>query len=80
MDQTGPTVLDVLSRDAAAAPKQGLPEVWEAYRSERAACASPFAAAVIVASQVDRLGFAFAVGYPAALEHMIEGVRLPCAL
>ena len=80
MDQTGPTVLDVLSRDAAAAPKQGLPEVWEAYRSERAAGASPLTAAVIVASQVDRLGFAFAVGYPAALEHMIEGVRLPCAL
>jgi alkylation response protein AidB-like acyl-CoA dehydrogenase len=73
-------LLDVLSRDAAAAPKQGLPEVWEAYRSERAAGASPFTAAVIVASQVDRLGFAFAVGYPAALEHMIEGVRLPCAL
>ena len=80
MDQTGPTLLDVLSRDAAAAPKEGLPEVWEAYRSERAAGASPFTAAVLVASQVDRLGFAFAVGYPAALEQMIEGVRLPAAL
>lgn len=80
MDETGPTLLDVLSGDTEALPRQGLPEVWEAYRSERAAGASPFAAAVIVASQVDRLGFAFAVGYPAALEHMIEGVRLPCAL
>jgi len=78
--ETAPTLLDVLSGDAEAAPKQSLPEVWEAYRSERAAGASPFTAAVIVASQVDRLGFAFAVGYPAALEHMIEGVRLPCAL
>ena len=80
MNETAPTLLDVLSGDAGAAPKQSLPEVWEAYRSERAAGASPFAAAVIIASQVDRLGFAFAVGYPAALEHMIEGVRLPCAL
>ncbi|MBW2687300.1 MAG: acyl-CoA dehydrogenase family protein, partial [Deltaproteobacteria bacterium] len=80
MTETAPTLLDVLSGDAEAGPKQSLPEVWEAYRSERAAGVSPFTAAVIVASQVDRLGFAFAVGYPAALEHMIEGVRLPCAL
>ena len=80
MDETGPTVLDVLSRDAAHALKPGLSEVWDAYRSERAAGASPFSAAVIVASLVDRLGFAFAVGYPAALEHMIAGVPLPCAL
>jgi len=80
VDQTGPTLLDVLSRDPAAALNQGLPEVWEAYRTERAAGASPLTAAVIVASQVDRLGFAFAVGYPAALEQMIVGVQLPCAL
>ena len=80
MNETAPTLLDVLSGDAPVALMPALPEVWEAYRSKRAAGASPFTAAVIVASQVDRLGFAFAVGYPAALEHMIEGVRLPSAL
>jgi hypothetical protein len=80
VDRTGPTVLDVLSGDAATVLKRCLSAAWEAYESERAAGASPFTAAVLVASQVDRLGFAFAVGYPAALEQMIEGVRLPCAL
>ena len=80
MDRTGPTVLDVLSGDAATLLQRGLSEAWEAYESQRAAGASPFTAAVLVASQVDRLGFAFAVGYPAALEQMIEGVRLPSAL
>jgi len=80
VDQTGPTVLDVLSGAAATVLKRGLSAAWEAYGSERAAGASPFMAAVRVASQVDRLGFAFAVGYPAALEQMIEGVRLPAAL
>jgi len=80
VDDAGPTLLDVLAKDAQVALGQGVPEVWEAYRSERAANASPFTAAVIVASQVDRLGFAFAVGYPAALEHMIGEVGLPCAL
>ena len=37
-------------------------------------------AAVAVASSVDRLGFAFAVGYPAALEHLVDQVELPAAL
>jgi len=80
VDQTAPTVLDVLSGDAATVLKPGLSAAWESYRGERAADASPFTAAVLVASHVDRLGFAFAVGYPAALEHLIEGVRLPAAL
>jgi len=73
-------MLDVLARDAGAISKHSLSEVWQAYQSERASGASPFTAAVVVASQVDRLGFAFAVGYPAALEHMVVGVPLPCAL
>ncbi len=80
MGETGLPLLDVLMGAAGAVRKQSLPEVWKAYQRERAAGAPPFTAAVAVASQVDRLGFAFAVGYPAALEHMVEGVRLPCAL
>ena len=80
MDETGPTLLDVLSRDDGAAPKGGLSDVWQAYRSERALGSTPFEAAVNVAATVDRLGFAFAVGYPAALEQMVTGVALPCAL
>ncbi|MDH3200681.1 MAG: acyl-CoA dehydrogenase family protein [Myxococcales bacterium] len=77
---TGLPMLDVLMGDAGAERKRTLPEVWEAYGRERSSGASPFTAAVVVASRVDRLGFAFAVGYPAALEHMVDGVRLPCAL
>ena len=80
MGVTGLTLLDVLTGDAEAERKRSLPEVWEAYGRERSSGASPFTAAVVVASRVDRLGFAFAVGYPAALEHMVEGVHLPCAL
>ncbi len=80
MDETGPTLLDVLAGDAEAAPTQSLPGVWDAYRSARASGSAPFEAAVGVAATVDRLGFAFAVGYPAALEHMVKGVQLPCAL
>jgi hypothetical protein len=70
-------VLDVLSGHAATVLKPALSAAWEAYGSERAAGASPFAAAVLVESHVDRLGCAFAVGYPAALQQMIEGIRLP---
>ncbi len=73
-------LLDILTGNAKAEPRRGLPEVWEAYGHERSSGLSPFATAVLVASRVDRLGFAFAVGYSAALEHMIDGVRLPCAL
>ncbi len=80
MDETGPTLLDVLSRDDGAPPRERLSDVWGAYRSERALGSTPFEAAVKVAATVDRLGFAFAVGYPAALEQMVTGVDLPCAL
>ena len=80
MDETGPTVLDVLFRDAEAPPKASLLDVWGAYRSERATGLKPFEAAVRVAATVDRLGFAFAVAYPAALEQMVTGVDFPCAL
>jgi len=80
VDETGPTLLDVLFRDVEAPPKQSLSEVWGAYRTERASGLRPFEAAVRVAATVDRLGFAFAVAYPAALEHMVAGVDLPCAL
>ena len=80
VDETGPTLLDVLSNDAKAALKQSLSEVWTAYAQGRARGATPFVAAAHVASRADRLGFAFAVGYPAALEHMVPGVELPCAL
>lgn len=74
------TVLDVLSMPPLAGPWSSLPELWNAYGVERAAGRSPFASAVRVAARGDRLGHAFAVGYPAALEHMLPGVRLPCAL
>ena len=80
MDETGPTLLDVLSRGDGAPPRERLSDVWGAYRSERALGSTPFEAAVKVAATVDRLGFAFAVGYPAALEQMVTGVELPCAL
>ena len=80
MDETGSTLLDVLSRDDGAPPRERLSDVWRAYRSERALGSTPFEAAVKVAATVDRLGFAFAVGYPAALEQMVTGVELPCAL
>jgi hypothetical protein len=80
VDETGPTLLDVLSVGAEAAPKQSLSEVWSAYAQGRARGATPFVAAAHVASHADRLGFAFAAGYPAALEHMVPGVELPCAL
>lgn len=77
---TRSSALEVLSGTASTVAQQSLAGAWEAYRQGRAEGASPFTSAVIVASQVDRLGFAFAVGYPAALEHMVPGVRLPCAL
>jgi len=57
-----------------------LEALWGAYQSERASGESPFSAAVRVASQADRLGYAFAVGYPAALEQMVGEVEFPCAL
>jgi len=80
VDDTGPTLLDVLSRDIEAPAKQTLSGVWAEYRTGRASGSTPFEAAVRVAATTDRLGFAFAVAYPAALEHMVAGVDLPCAL
>jgi acyl-CoA dehydrogenase len=80
VDETGPALLDALSGGLEATPKGSLSEVWSAYARNRARGATPFVAAVHVASQADRLGFAFAVGYPAALQHMVPGVELPCAL
>jgi len=74
------SVLDFLSEKPADASWQSLPEVWDGYASERARGRSPFSAAVQVAAQANRLGHAFAVGYPAALEQLLPGVRLPCAL
>jgi len=74
------TVLDVLAERSFAAVFGSLPEVWAAYSAERGEGRSPFSAAVRVAARCDRLGHAFAVGYPAALEHLVPGVELPCAL
>lgn len=74
------SVLDFLSEKPADPTWQSLPELWGGYASERARGRSPFSAAVQVAAQADRLGHAFAVGYPAALEQLLPGVRLPCAL
>jgi acyl-CoA dehydrogenase len=78
--ETGPELLDVLADGAKAEPERELEEVWRAYRAVRETGASPFAAAALVGSRVDRLGLAFAVGYPAALEQLLPGTPLPCAL
>lgn len=80
MDQFDLPVLDVLTRGFAAARNQTLEVTWQGYRRERESGASPFAAAVLVASAADRLGFAFAVAYSAALEQMLPGVAFPSAL
>lgn len=74
------TVLDLLARKRDDPTWQSLPQVWDAYAKEREADCSPFCAAVRVAARADRLGQAFAVGYPAALEHLFPGVTLPAAL
>jgi acyl-CoA dehydrogenase len=73
-------VLDVLSWEADGPQSQTLEEVWQHYQRERSSGASPFAAAVLAASRTDRLGFAFAAGYAAALEHLVGGASLPAAL
>lgn len=80
MNETGLSFLDVLTTPAEGTPISTLAGAWEAYQSERNAAASPFTAAVLVASRVDRLGFAFAVGYPAALQQMVDEAVLPSAL
>lgn len=80
MSDTPPTVLAVLDGNPAEATWGSLEEVWAAYASARKAGRTPLHAAVHVAAGADRLGHAFAVGYPAALEHLIPGIDLPCAL
>jgi acyl-CoA dehydrogenase len=74
------TVLDVLAEKPDEPTWESLPAIWDAYAAERAAGRSPLSAAVAVAVRADRLGHAFAVGYPAALEHLLPGAPLPCAL
>ena len=73
------TALDVLARAPTEPTWQSLPELWEAYTSIRAEGCSPLVSAAHVAARADRLGQAFAVGYPAALERLVPGVGLPCA-
>jgi acyl-CoA dehydrogenase len=73
-------VLDILARDTGRPADQTLEGVWQRYQRERSSGASPFAAAVLAAFAADRLGFAFAAGYPAALEHLVGGQCLPAAL
>ena len=80
MGETGPELLDVLVASAEAEPERELEQVWEAYQAARDAGAAPFVAAVLTASRVDRLGLAFAAGYPAALQHLSPETPLPCAL
>jgi len=60
--------------------RSSLKAVWDSYQGAREGGANPFYSAVRVASTVDRLGLAFAAGYWAALEHLLPGVMLPCAL
>ena len=69
-----------LSAPTPRAPASSLESVWGAYQNARSDGVDPFHAAVAVASRADRLGFAFAVGYSAALERLVPGVELPCAL
>ncbi len=78
--ETGPELLDVLAPGADGEPERELERVWRAFQAVRGTGASPFVAAVLVASRVDRLGLAFAAGYPAALQHLSPGTPMPCAL
>ncbi|MEM7138844.1 MAG: acyl-CoA dehydrogenase family protein [Myxococcota bacterium] len=80
MGEQGLCLLDVLSRDTALEPVSSLAEAWALYRTARSSGAAPLEAAVSAASRVDRLGFAFSVGYPAALERMVPEVDFPAAL
>lgn len=73
-------VLDVLVTEPDVTTWKNLPDLWRAYAEQRGAGRPPLESAVRVAARADRLGQAFAVGYPAALEHLVPGVTLPCAL
>lgn len=72
-------LLELLAPTSAALASS-LASVWGAYRDARADGVDPFHAAVTIGTRVDRLGFAFALGYSAALERLVPGVELPCAL
>ena len=61
-------------------PSSDLESVWKGYRRAVDGGSNPFDALVRVASNVDRLGFAFAAGYSAALQTLVPDVALPCAL
>ena len=74
------SVLDLLTRTPEEPTWQSLAESWAAYVRARAGGRTPFEAAVDVAVLADRLGQAFGVGYTAALERLVPGVGLPCAL
>ncbi len=78
--EVGLELLDILSAGAVGEPEGRLEQVWTGYRDLREAGAEPFAAAALVGSRVDRLGLAFAVGYPAALQQLAPGLELPCSL
>ncbi|MGB5813124.1 MAG: acyl-CoA dehydrogenase family protein, partial [Polyangiales bacterium] len=80
MAKEGLLLLNMLTREAPIDPKSSLHEVWDAYQGAKANGVTAFRAAVQVASTADRLGLAFAVGYPAALEHLVGGVLFPSAL
>jgi alkylation response protein AidB-like acyl-CoA dehydrogenase len=64
----------------AQPPRSDLRSVWDGYQKAFEGGSNPFGAALEVASSVDRLGLAFAVGYSAALQTLVPEVVLPCAL
>ena len=80
MPDAAPSIFDALDVSSATSGWKDLESAWGAYAARRSDGATPFAAAVGVASRADRLGHAFAVGYPAALERLVPGVGLPPAL
>jgi hypothetical protein len=81
MAEATTTWLDVLVRDRVHPTlPPNLQALWAAFQQARASGQSPFSAAVRMASRVDRLGYAFAAGYPAALQHMVGEIEVPCAL
>ena len=80
MVDSSPSLFDAIEPSSRSSGFESLEDAWDAYAVNRARGASPFVAAVAVAARADRLGHAFAVGYPAALERLIPGVALPPAL
>lgn len=80
MSPQRPEILDGLFGIDPQIPSSDLHAVWADYQRARRARLDPLHAAVQVASRVDRLGLAFAVGYPAALQQMLPGLDFPCAL